>query len=250
MFAQVIDGTITSFPKGNKGLEIVTSRYSADDAAADVYPAGHEQEGERIHTWSEGNVKEGLKYSATIYTLWTEAERNAIGIYTVEIDETNRKDETWYINTDITYAYDSDNDKVTGSYGTATAKKHADTTWTQAQIDDASLVGPAPDGADTNTVRLEGLKTVLIRNVKAQAEGILNQTDWYVTRKSEKSTAIPSAITTHRDAVRSKQVAMITAITNASDTPALETLYTSVNTADEGDEPVYARPLGVIPTLE
>ena len=136
--------------------------------------------------------------------------------------------------------------EVTGSYGTATAKKHADTTWTQAQIDDASLVGTAPDGADTNTVRLEGLKTVLIRNVKAQAEGELNQTDWYVTRKSEKSTAIPSAITTHRDAVRSKQVAMITAITNASDTPALETLYTYVRNEDE----TVTRPLGVIPTLE
>ena len=213
MFAQVESGSITGFPKGNKGILIGDNNYPA-----------------------------------TIYTLWTESERNAIGIYTVEIDETNRKDETWYINTDISYAFGSG--KVTGSYGTATAKAHADTTWTQAQIDDASLVGPAPDGADTNTVRLEGLKTVLIRNVKAQAEGILNQTDWYVTRKSEKSTAIPSAITTHRDAVRSKQVAMITAITNASDTPALETLYTVVNTADEGDEPVYARPLGVIPTLE
>ena len=210
MFAQVESGSITGFPKGNKGILIGDNNYPA-----------------------------------TIYTLWTESERNAIGIYTVEIDETNRKDENWYINTNITYAFGSG--KVTGSYGTATAKAHADTTWTQAQIDDASLVGPAPDGADTNTVRLEGLKTVLIRNVKAQAEGILNQTDWYVTRKSEKSTAIPSAITTHRDAVRSKQVAMITAITNASDTPALETLYTSVNTADEGDEPVYARPLGVIP---
>ena len=213
MFAQVESGSITSFPKGNKGIQIGDNNYPR-----------------------------------TIYTLWTESERNAIGIYTVEIDETNRKDEKWYINTDISYAFGSG--KVTGSYGTATAKKHADTTWTQAQIDDASLVGQAPDGADTNTVRLEGLKTVLIRNVKAQAESELNKTDWYITRKAEKSTAIPSAITTHRDAVRTKQAAMETAITNASDTPALETLYTVVNTADEGDDPVYARPLGEIPTLE
>ena len=213
MFAQVESGTITQFPKGNNGIRIGDNNYPA-----------------------------------TIYTLWTESERNAIGIYTVEIDETNRKDEAWYINTDISYAFGSG--KVTGSYGTATAKKHADTTWTQAQIDDASLVGQAPDGADTNTVRLEGLKTVLIRAVKVKAETELNKTDWYVTRKAEESTAIPSAITTHRRAVRSKQAAMETAITNAADTPALETLYTPVNTADEGDTPVYARPLGVIPTLE
>jgi len=85
MFAVVTDGTITSFPKGNKGITI-------DD----------------------------IQYPKAIYSLWTEAERNAIGVYTVEINETNRKDETFYINTDITYAFGSG--KVTGSYGTATAK--------------------------------------------------------------------------------------------------------------------------------
>jgi len=238
MFAQVVSGSIISFPKGNKGLEIVTSRYSADDAAADVYPAGHEQEGERIHTWSEGDTKEGLKHSKAIFTLWTEAERNAIGIYTVELNETNKKDETWYMNTNISYAYDSDNDKVTGSYGTATAKAHADTLFTQADEDNG--LGTKDDVKDV------GLKTKLIEIVKLQAANALNQTDWYVTRKTEESTAIPSAITTHRRAVRTKQAAMETAITNASDTPALETLYTYTTDSDG----VTTRPLGVIPTLE
>jgi len=208
MFALVESGSITSFPKGNRGIKI-------------------------------GDYN----YPPAVFTLWSESERNAIGVYTVEIDNTNKKDEAWYINTDISYAFGSG--KVTGTYGTATAKAHADTKWTQKEIDD----GEAPSGADTNTVKNEGLKTVLIRNIKKQAEGILNQTDWYVTRKTEKSTAIPSAITTHRDAVRTKQASMCTAITDASDTPALETLYTVVNTADEGDDPVYARPLGVLPTL-
>jgi len=179
------------------------------------------------------------QYPKAIFSLWTEAERNAINIYTVTIDETNRKDEKWYINTNITYAFDGTN--ATGSYGTATAKRHADTTWTQEQIDD----GDAPDGADTDTVAIEGLKTILIRNIKAQAEGELNRTDWYITRKSEKNTAIPSAITTHRDAVRSKQDSMCTAITNASDTPALETLYTYA----EQEDGSVTRPLGEIPTL-
>ena len=180
------------------------------------------------------------QYPKAIFSLWTEAERNAINIYTVTIDETNRKDEKWYINTNITYAFDGTN--ATGSYGTATAKRHADTTWTQEQIDD----GDAPDGADTDTVAVEGLKTKLIRKVKSKAEGELNRTDWYITRKAEKNTAIPSAITTHRDAVRSKQDSMCTAITNASDTPALETLYT-YTTNDSG---VTSRPLGELPTLE
>jgi len=208
MFALVESGSITSMPKGNKGIKI-------------------------------GDYN----YPPAVFTLWSESERNAIGIYTVEIDDTNKKDEAWYINTSITYAFGSG--KVTGTYGTATARAHADTKWTQKEIDD----GNAPSGADTDTIKDEGLKTQLIKVVKRQAEGILNQTDWYITRKTEKSTAIPSAITTHRDAVRTKQASMETAITNASDTPALETLYTYVNTADEGEPIVMERPIGLLPSL-
>ena len=184
------------------------------------------------------------QYPKAIFTIWTEAERNAINIYEVTIDESKRKNEKWYINTNITYSFDGTNAK--GAYGDATAKKHADTTWTQQQIDD----GDAPAGADTDTVATRGLKYKLIEIVKQDAENELNKTDWYITRKSEKDTAIPSAITTHRDAVRSKQASMCTSITNASDTPALETLYTYVNTADEGDPVVMERPIGEIPTLD
>ena len=180
------------------------------------------------------------QYPKAIFTIWTESERNAINIYTVEIDNSKFKDQQWYINTDMTYSFDGTN--ATGSYGDATAKAHADTKWTQSEIDD----GKAPEGADTDTVKEKGLKTILIRNVKSQAENELNRTDWYITRKAEKDTAIPSAITTHRDAVRSKQDSMETAITNASDTPALETLYTYTKQEDG----TYTRPLGELPTLD
>ena len=180
------------------------------------------------------------QYPKAIFTLWTESERNAINIYTVEVDNSKFKDQQWYINTDMTYSFDGTN--ATGSYGDATAKAHADTKWTQSEIDD----GKAPEGADTDTVKEKGLKTILIRNVKSQAEDELNRTDWYITRKSEKNTAIPSAITTHRDAVRTKQDSMCTAITNASDTPALETLYTYT----EQEDGSVTRPIGNIPTLD
>ena len=190
----------------------------------------------RMLNGRQGVTVDGVQHPITIFTLWTEAERNAIGIYTVDIDESKRKNEQWYKNTNITYAFDGS--KVTGSYGDATAKAHADTKWTQAQID----AGEAPEGADTNTVAVEGLKTKLIRDVKKKAQSQLNITDWYITRKAEKDTAIPSSITTHRDAVRAKQAEMETAITNASDTPALETLYARNS---EG-----VRPIGDIPSLE
>jgi len=176
------------------------------------------------------------QYPRAIFSLWTEAERNAINIYTITIDESKRKDEEWYINTNITYSFDGTN--ATGSYGDATAKAHADANFTAQDEED----GLGTEGE----LKSEGLKTKLIRTVKLQAENELNKTDWYITRNAEKNTAIPSAITTHRDAVRSKQAAMETAITNASDTPALETLYTYTR-QDDGSS---TRPLGELPTLE
>ena len=185
---------------------------------------------------NQGITIDGIQHPRAIYTLWTEAERNAIGIYEVTIDTSKKKNQEWYTNTNITYAFSGG--KVTGSYGDATAKAHADTLYT-AQ-DETDGLGTEGD------VKVEGLKTKLIRNVKAQAEGELNRTDWYVVRKSEEDTAIPSAITTHRKAVRSKQAAMETSITNASDTPALETFYTYTKQEDGS----VTRPLGEIPKLD
>ena len=180
------------------------------------------------------------QYPRAIFTLWTESERNAINIYTVEMDYSKLKNEEWYNNTDITYSFDGTN--ATGSYGDATAKAHADTLYTNTDKSN----GDIPTGKDVGDVATRGLKYYLIQHVKKQAEGELNKTDWYITRKSEKDTAIPSAISTHRDAVRTKQASMETAITNASDTPALETLYTYTKQEDG----TRTRPLGEIPTLE
>ena len=186
-----------------------------------------------------------VQYPARIFSVWTASELAAIGIYEITFDDSKKKDETYYINTNQTFTYDADAGTVTAAYGDATAKAHADTNWTQAQIDD----GKAPEGADTDTVAVRGLKYNFIQVIKQQAQGLLNQTDWYITRKAEKNTAIPSAITTWRNGIRTKQAAMETLITNASNTEALETLYTYVNTADEGDPVVMERPLGEFPVL-
>ena len=177
-----------------------------------------------------------VQYPKSIFTLWSEAERNAIGIYVITVDTTNKKDEKWYINTNVSYGVESN--KAVGSYGTATAKAHADTLWTaQDEID-----GKGTEGE----VATRGLKYNLIQTVKAQAAGILQDTDWYVVRKADAGTAVPSSITTHRAAVRTKAAEMETAITNAADTPALETLYTYT----EQEDGSVTRPLGELPTLD
>ena len=174
-----------------------------------------------------------VQYSRNIFSSrWTNAEREAIGIYEVEFDNSNKKDEKWYINTNQSFAFAGG--KITASYGSATAKAHADTLYTAQDESD----GKGTEGE----VKTEGLKTVLIKNVKAQAAGILQNKDWYIVRKADAGTAVPSSITTHRAAVRTKAAEQETAITNASDTPALETLYTRNENG--------VRPLGDLPELE
>ena len=201
MFALVESGSITKFFSGNRGITI-----------------GDKQ------------------YPKAIFTLWTKSEREAIGIYQIEMDNSKRKDEEWYTNTNVTYAFGSG--KVTGSYEDATAKAHADTLYTSQDKTD----GLIPDGKDVGDLRIEGLKTILIRTIKQQAAAELRDTDWYIVRKADAGTAVPSKITTHRAAVRTKAAEMETSITNASDTPALETLYTR---NEDGE-----RPLGELPRLE
>ena len=205
MFALVESGSITKYFAGNRGVVIGDTQYPK-----------------------------------SIFTLWSESDRNGIGIYTVTVNETNKKDEQWYINTDITYSFA--NNKVTGSYGTATAKAHADTLWTQTDSDNGFL----PSDKSVGDVKTKGLKTVLIETLKKQAAQILQETDWYIIRKADAGTAVPSSITTHRAAVRTKSNEMETSITNAADTAALETLYTYT----EQEDGSVTRPIGELPTLE
>ena len=208
MFAVVESGKITSMPKGNKGITIGDNQYPA-----------------------------------AIFTLWSEAERNAIGVYTVEIDGTNKKDEEWYINTNITYAFSGG--KVTGTYGTATARAIADTKWTQAQIDDPTLVGQAPTGADTNTVRLEGLKTIKKTMIDNQCAQVLAPSDWMVVKATETGTTMDSGWKTWRASVRTKCNSMQTQIDNAANVDALAALFTYTTT-----DGVTSRPLGEFPVKE
>ena len=194
----------------------------------------------KIFPGPKGFEHNGNQYSPDIFFKWSKAEKEAIGLYEVTTDSTNYKDEQWYINTNESFAFADG--KVTRSWGTATAKAHADTLWTSQDKTD----GKIPEGKDVGDVAVEGLKTQLIRTIKQQAAGILQDTDWYIIRKADAGTAVPSSITTHRAAVRTKCTEMETAITNASDTPALETLYTYTKQEDGS----ITRPLGELPMLE
>jgi leucyl-tRNA synthetase len=191
----------------------------------------------RVFPGPKGFEHNGNQYAPDIFYKWSKAEKEAIGLYEVETDSTNYKDENWYINTNESFTFGSG--KVIRSWGTATAKDHADK-------DAVDSKGNKIKDEDGNQVIIEGLKTILIRTLKQQAAGELQNTDWYVIRKADAGTDIPSSISTHRAAVRTKCAEMETAITNAVDTPALETLYTYTKQEDGS----VTRPLGELPRLE
>lgn len=183
-----------------------------------------------------------VQYPSKIFGLWSEAELKAIGIYAVEFDTSNKGDEEYYINTNETFAYDSDNDKVTSSYGSKIAKDLTDTLWTQQDSDDGLL----PSNKSVGDVKVKGLKTIKKEIINNQTNELLTQTDWYVTKASEvTSYTVPSSVTTHRTNVRAKCNEMQTAIDGCANIDALITLYTYTTT-----DGVTSRPLGELPKLD
>ena len=164
-----------------------------------------------------------VQYPRNIFQLWSESELNAIGLYTVQIDNTNYKDQEFYINTSQSFTFGSG--KVTASYGSATAKSLTDTSET----------------VDGITTTILGLKSVHKNNVNSQASVLLQKHDWMSIREAEGGTDMPSDIKTWRASIRTKANAMCTQIDNAANVDALAALY--VYNSD--DPPV--RPLGEFP---
>ena len=182
-----------------------------------------------------------IRYSTKIFSLWSIDEKKAIGLYEVEYDNTNKKDEEWYINTNQTLTYDASADKVTASYGTATARAIEDTLWTSQDKTD----GLIPSDKDVGDVKVEGLKTIKKRSIDNQCAGILQPSDWRVIRAKETGGTMNSGWKTWRASIRTKCNSMQTQIDNASDVDALAALFTYTTT-----DGVTSRPLGEFPEKE
>ena len=177
----------------------------------------------------KGLVIGDTRHSRKIFEYWSKEEKEAIGIYEIIFDNSNKKDEEYYNNTNQSFDY-SDGE-VIASYGSATPK----------ELDDVT------DEDDNVT---EGLKTKHKKIIKQQASGLLAPTDWYVLKAIDvEDYSVPSAVSTFRTNVRTRSNEMETAIDNASDVDALAALYEYVNTGTE-ENPVYERPLGEFPRLD
>jgi hypothetical protein len=175
-----------------------------------------------------------VNYPSNIFTMWTSSELEAIGIYSVVIDNTNLKNSQYYNNTNQSFNFASGT--VTASYGTATALPLDDVLWQDGE-------SGRPEGVSVGDVKTPGIRQGHIDAINAQAGGNLAPTDWMVVRAAEGGTGVPSSITTQRAAVRTKANAMCTQITNAANVDALAALY------EYNDATPPVRPLGELPTV-
>ena len=144
-------------------------------------------------------TSDGTQYPANWLRLSTADEKTALGI--TEVADDPVYDSRFY-------------------WGNGTAKTLTDTN----EVDENG--DPVLDINGDQVVTL-GVKSVLKAKEKAMAGGLLAPYDWYVVRKAEKSTAIPSTISTFRDGVRTACNTRETEIDACSDTAALVTLYSS-----------------------
>ena len=140
-----------------------------------------------------------IQYPANWLRLSTAEEKTAIGI--IEVADEPTYDSRFY-------------------YGDGSAKALDDVNATDEE-------GNLLKDENGDQVVILGLKSVLKAQEKVTAGSLLAKYDWYVVRKAEKSTAIPTAITTYRDGVRTACDTREKEIDACADTAALVALYGS-----------------------
>ena len=172
-----------------------------------------------------------VRYPAKIFQLWSQSEKQAIGLYEVVVDKTNYKDPEYYNNTNSSYTFADG--QVTESWGTATAKDLNDKNGTD---EDGNELDPV--------VIIKGLKSQKKDIVKQQASGLLSPTDWYVIKATEvEDYSVPSNITIFRSDVRAKSNEMETMIDNCTTVDQLKALYEYT----EQEDGTTTRPLPEFP---
>ncbi len=181
-------------------------------------------------------VVNNIRYSTKIYSLWSKEEKESIGLYEVVYDNSNKRDEAYYINTNETLSFADG--VVTASYGSATARLLED----RNEVDDDD--NPLLDDLG-NQVVTKGLKTIKKEMIDRQCAGLLQDSDWRVIKAKETGTTMDAGWKSWRASVRTKCNSMQDQIDGASDVDALATLFT--HTITDG---VQSRPLGEFPIKE
>ena len=176
-------------------------------------------------------VLNNVRYSSQIFTIWTDAQRKDLGILPIVISGSHL-DTRFYIEKDYSDAIAGDGNSVIRTIGVKAADRKLEN---EDAVDED---GNKLKDKDGNQIINYGLKHYALQNVKKQQEGFLSQTDWYIIRKADVGTAIPSNIQTWRNAIRSDATAIETAMTNAADMNAFIALYTDTYKTVDGQQVV------------
>ena len=158
-------------------------------------------------------VLNNVRYSSQIFTIWTDAQRKELGILPVVISGSHL-DTNYYIEHNHTDAIAGDGNSVIRTIGVKAADR---------ALEDVDAVDEDGNAfLDDYGVQMvtRGLKYNAIQKVKQQQSGYLSRTDWYIIRKADVGTAIPTAIQTFRNAIR-------------ADATRIENAITAVTTMDE-----------------
>ena len=160
-----------------------------------------------------------IQYPSNWLQLSTEADRTALGI-TWE-DDPVRADDRYYWDGDI------NNPKMLDDR--LEVDENGQPLWEQV-LDNSDPLNPVMVPKQPLVqVKTFGLKSTMISQVKHTAGTLLANTDWYVTRKSEKAVDIPVDVETKRDAVRTECDRLEAAIAAVTTVEELITVMQSQN---------------------
>ena len=178
-------------------------------------------------------IIDDVRHPRALFSVWTDAERKAIGILPVTTSGTSL-DSAYYIEKDEAFAIAGDKNSVIRTIGEKAADR---------KLEDEDAVdedGNKVKDADGNQVINYGLKSVAKEKATTQADGLLKDFDWLIQRKVTADTAIPSAVTTYMASIRTDHSNICTAIDGASDMTAFIALHTDTYKED-GTVDVVAR---------
>ena len=171
-------------------------------------------------------VLNNVRYSSQIFTIWLDAQCKDLGIVPVVISGSHLNT-NYYIEKNHSDAIAGDGNSVIRTIGVKAADRKLDDE--DAKDEDGNQLFN-DDGSKTINY---GLKHYAIQKVKKQQAGYLAETDWYIIRKADVGTAIPSNIQTWRNAIRTDATEIETAITNAADMDAFITLHITTYKEDK-----------------
>ncbi len=169
----------------------------------------------------------GITHPRTLFSLWTDAERKAIGIVPVTTTGSHL-DTNYYIEKNEAFAIAGDKNSVVRTIG----EKVADRKLADEDAKDQDGEQLYEDDGTTKKINY-GLKTVAKNQATTDANSLLNGFNWLIARKVTADTAVPSAVVSYMAAVRTAHGSICTAIDNASDMNAFIVLHTTEYNEDD-----------------